>query len=352
MTLISRTCNLCNTKMTGGIEGFKAHGEEHHPNHYLAGSEKSGRWEFAEKNYWCPLDEQWYASRKYLARTIKANGWTNERYFLTYGEQYMPREWDENTNDSKYGDAYSRNTCLQCTGPVTFNEGKWMYPAFCCSSCSTKWHAENTDRIERAMATLSERKATDPTLHLRPNQIAYWTMKGFSEDEAREKVAERQRTNTLEKFIERYGEEGGYQRFADRQEAWFKAITSNQMFKGYSNVSHELFEALSKHVSNIKYGQSEMSVRVADTVVKVDCIDIEKRKIIEFFGDHWHANPNHFAPDDVVRMVNKTASEIWRKDETRNQKLKAAGFDVLVIWESDYRDNPDLILGKCIGFMT
>lgn len=48
------------------------------------------------------------------------------------------------------------------------------------------------------------------------NQVKYWVNKGYSEDEAKQKVSERQRTFTLEKCIEKYGEEEGTRRYIDR----------------------------------------------------------------------------------------------------------------------------------------
>jgi len=50
--------------------------------------------------------------------------------------------------------------------------------------------------------------------------IIYWISKGFSEDEAREKIAERQATFSFEKCIEKYGVEDGIRKFNERQQKW------------------------------------------------------------------------------------------------------------------------------------
>jgi hypothetical protein len=60
-----------------------------------------------------------------------------------------------------------------------------------------------------------------------PNQIEYWTNKGYSEDEAIEKVKERQRTFTLKKCIEKYGEIEGKLKFETRQKRWTKSLFDN-----------------------------------------------------------------------------------------------------------------------------
>jgi G:T-mismatch repair DNA endonuclease (very short patch repair protein) len=74
-----------------------------------------------------------------------------------------------------------------------------------------------------------------------------------------------------------------------------------------------------------------------------DFANHEHKKIIEFNGDFWHANPNKFKADDYIgRGVTRClASEKWLRDEA---KLKAAhdrGYQTLVIWEADYYANPE-----------
>lgn len=69
----------------------------------------------------------------------------------------------------------------------------------------------------------------------------------------------------------------------------------------------------------------------------VDELNEEKKVIVEIYGDHPHANPVKYGPDDLVRMVGQsyTASEKWEMDEIRKQRLESAGYKVFVIWESD-----------------
>jgi hypothetical protein len=50
--------------------------------------------------------------------------------------------------------------------------------------------------------------------------IEYWTIRGFSEVEAKENISKEQTTFSLEKCIEKYGEDDGKQRWLDRQEKW------------------------------------------------------------------------------------------------------------------------------------
>lgn len=51
-------------------------------------------------------------------------------------------------------------------------------------------------------------------------QIGYWLKKGYSEEDAKNIISERQRTFTLEKCIEKYGEEKGKEVWKNRQLKW------------------------------------------------------------------------------------------------------------------------------------
>lgn len=54
----------------------------------------------------------------------------------------------------------------------------------------------------------------------------YWISRGYNEIEAIQKVSEEQATFTLEKCIEKYGEEKGRERWLTRQEKWLEQLNS------------------------------------------------------------------------------------------------------------------------------
>lgn len=60
--------------------------------------------------------------------------------------------------------------------------------------------------------------------------------------------------------------------------------------------------------------------------------------IIEFNGDYWHANPNQYKADNLIR--GKLASSIWYKDALKIKSVVDCGYQVNVVWESDYLKNP------------
>ena len=47
-----------------------------------------------------------------------------------------------------------------------------------------------------------------------------------------------------------------------------------------------------------------------------------------------------------------SAKKIWQNDKLKNDWISNRGYDVLIIWESDYRKDPQQIVEKCIEFIN
>ena len=46
-----------------------------------------------------------------------------------------------------------------------------------------------------------------------------------------------------------------------------------------------------------------------------------------------------------------TAQEIWDYDREKNQLITDLGYDLLIVWESDYRANKEKIVDDCLRFL-
>jgi galactitol-specific phosphotransferase system IIB component len=68
-------------------------------------------------------------------------------------------------------------------------------------------------------------------------------------------------------------------------------------------------------------------------------IFIEPNKIIEIFGDFWHANPEKYEPEDIVSIPGTNgiaAITIWHNDAIRLAKINEKNqYEILVLWERD-----------------
>lgn len=80
------------------------------------------------------------------------------------------------------------------------------------------------------------------------------------------------------------------------------------------------------------------------------------KKLIEFNGDYWHGNPEIYEAFDVVESSfgkgGQYACDLWARDEKKKLYANNLGYEVLVIWESEYKSYPSLTIQKCIDFLN
>jgi len=47
-----------------------------------------------------------------------------------------------------------------------------------------------------------------------------------------------------------------------------------------------------------------------------------------------------------------TAQEIWDYDQVKIELAEQKGYEVLIIWESEWNDDPSRTIEKCIKFIS
>lgn len=206
-------------------------------------------------------------------------------------------------------------------------------------------------------------KHVDYEKRLLPSNKEYWRNKGFTENESLQKVKESQTTFSKEICINKYGEEKGIEIFNKRTKKWLESLHKNEnLVIGYSNISQILFDIVKERTKiEYKYATNggEFKIKRKDGGYYVyDFIDIDNNKIIEYNGDMYHANPMYYIETDNPHPFRKniTAKDIWDKDFHKIKLAEDNGFEVLTIWDSEFRYkgklNKELIIQKCINFLT
>ena len=205
------------------------------------------------------------------------------------------------------------------------------------------------------------------------NQVKYWINKGYSEEEAKQKVSERQSTFTLEKCIERYGDEEGTRRYIERQKNWsakleamyqqgmFSKVPLTQNSSIFSKFEKDMVDSiidkldLDLDIDDIncyKNSQFQLSNVNEECNNKIFSYDFKfENKIIEFNGDFWHMNPDIYDSDYCHPYTNLSAEEKWNFDEIKLECAIQNGYDVLTVWESEYKENKEAALQKCVEFL-
>ena len=75
------------------------------------------------------------------------------------------------------------------------------------------------------------------------------------------------------------------------------------------------------------------------------------KRIIEFNGDYWHANPEKYKSTDLIAN-RQTAKDIWGKDKLKTKVAIDKGFQIMTVWESDYKKDPESVIEKCKTFLN
>lgn len=75
---------------------------------------------------------------------------------------------------------------------------------------------------------------------------------------------------------------------------------------------------------------------VADVAV------LESKTVINLDGDYWHGNP------DMYRELNSIQARRVEIDQRMDEFLRSEGWNVVRIWESDFRRDHNCLLKACV----
>ena len=181
--------------------------------------------------------------------------------------------------------------------------------------------------------------------------LEYYTNQGYTKEEAIRLRKEKYTSNGLNWYINKYGKDEGTKKFNNRINYWkYKLYNGSQC----SKISNEFFSELIKHYynDNVYFGDHEYIISDNNRTYKLDFLDLSKKKIIEFYGDYWHLNPIVYNKDYYHKGLHLYAHEVWERDEKRIKSLKSLGYDVLIIWEYEYKKNKPYFINKALTYLT
>ncbi len=84
-----------------------------------------------------------------------------------------------------------------------------------------------------------------------------------------------------------------------------------------------------------------------------DYVIPELKLCIEFNGDCFHANRMIYKNSDYPNPFQKhlTAEDIWKYDEIKNSEIINVGYDIIIIWESEYNKDKEQVIKNTIEFI-
>jgi len=205
---------------------------------------------------------------------------------------------------------------------------------------------KGTNKVEESKF---KAKLNKQLLNKDTTKIEYWLEKTKGDlIEAKKLLSQRQSTFSLTKCISKYGEESGRNIWLNRQEKWHKNFKKSN----FSKISQDLFWNISKQINNLNgiyFAQlnenkekdlsganNELRLKL-ERIILPDFIDAHQKKIIEFDGTYWHGKIGH---------GNK------EREQERNRILIDNEYKILHINESDYNNDKQGTITKCLNFLT
>lgn len=214
----------------------------------------------------------------------------------------------------------------------------------------------------------------------------YWIARGYTEQEAADRVRTIQTTNGLRYYENKYGADGK-KLFEQRIAQWQKTLAENNdpaelnLKRGHSVESglarglslpeaQAQYEAccernrkiVSRPVSRISqkfcamlhdqlgdgcyYADLSHEYRVGR--YRVDFYHSPTQTAVEFYGDFWHANPKNFSAGE--KRLDTVVESVWEHDRAREREIRSHKKvkHLFVVWEKDFRKNPQETVNNLI----
>ena len=179
-------------------------------------------------------------------------------------------------------------------------------------------------------------------------------------------------TNTLNYFIEKFGNELGTKKYQEickakshslesimvryncsKEDA--KDIRNSFNNQGYSSLlEKEIIEKIEQNLgSKLDYTYNTKQYCIwSDTGPKFYDI-VHNKKAIEIHGDYWHTNPLIYPPNYYHSLIELLAEDIWKKDLEKKQLIETSrNIPLLTVWESEYLNDPETIIKRCVEWLN
>jgi len=223
-----------------------------------------------------------------------------------------------------------------------------------------------------------------------PNKIEYWINKGYSDEEATQKVREIQTTNGIDYYVKKYGKDIGKQMYSARINKWqqtlinktqsekdeinykkrhaidsymYRGMTETEAMSKYnkfcqkmkskprqtiSKISQDLFFNLHEKLKGTCYF-GELNYEQLIDNFRVDFFHKESKVVIEFYGDYFHRNPKLYESSFVSHGY--TSKQKWKTDKAREEIIKTHKNvnQLVIVWESSYRRDKTMVIDECLN---
>jgi hypothetical protein len=295
---------------------------------------KTNKFDISDYNHECLECGMKFANNIGLGVHISQKHFTAEEYYIKFHKK-----------------SEEEGFCKWCKTATAFNNFNDGYNNFCYNtSCNVNYYNKFENRHECG-ESISKSQIESQNM---PNQIGYWTKKGYSEEQAKALISERQTTNSVEAIMKR--EKCDIDTATGKRKEITKKWLESFPKQNYSNVSQELFWKIHDlikddykeiHFATILNGtktsdgiNNEYRIETDTSIRSLDFYIKDVNKVIEFNGSYWHSS--------VSRDVNYSVE----RDIKRNEEvIRTLNCRLLVVNELDYYKDKNKVVEECIQFI-
>jgi len=169
----------------------------------------------------------------------------------------------------------------------------------------------------------------------------------------------KRKRHTYESYLERYN--GNIELAVEKYNEYLKS-TSPKI--GRSKIADDFCANLVNRLISTNYKQYYCGIHNQEWFLNVKGFGVifldfflrDTGKVIEFYGDYWHANPIKYKVGNTVNLRDgniKKVEDVWLSDKIRIDHILNVPYieDVKIVWESDYRTDPTKILNESFDFL-
>ncbi len=107
----------------------------------------------------------------------------------------------------------------------------------------------------------------------------------------------------------------------------------------FQNVNSSILEEAWLDSIGVLPEYRQVKIKIFNKWYVVDAFDPNTNTIYEFYGDYWHGNPKIYHPYKVNKQKKKTFGKLYKITVEKENNLKKLGYNVISIWESDWKEN-------------
>lgn len=261
---------------------------------------------------------------------LSSRGASLKNYIKRHGRQLGKKKWDEYCK--KRNNAYARGR----------KENKY-------ASRDLSWFIEKYGDVEGYAVWDKKRKS-------RAYKISREYLETIYDSDEVDRILRQRHSRGIDFYISKYGEIEGVKRY---RQAIYRS-QANKKTKSYSKWAMGICHIIKKEIPDlIYYGDNELILglnREQEEFYgqKIIIPDLFYRgKIIEFNGDLFHGNPVLFEDYECPHPYrpNHTAQELREIDQKRYKYYEDRGYQLLVIWENDYKTDKRKTIKQCLDFL-